>query len=73
MLMAILVQTMVPPLGVVWKYANWPEVFIVIVRMKKTVLNWCYIIIYIYTLMAPFSLCWRRWYISHIHHFAGGI
>ena len=30
-------------------------------------------IIHIYTLMAPFSLCWCRWYISHIHHFAGGI
>ena len=26
----------------------------------------------IYTLMAPFSLWWHRW-ISHIHHFAGGI
>ena len=24
----------------------------------------------IYTLMVPFSLCWRRWYILHIHHFA---
>ena len=23
--------------------------------------------------MAPFSLCWRRWYILHIHHFADGI
>ena len=25
------------------------------------------------TLVVPFSLCWRRWYISHIHHFADGI
>ena len=30
-------------------------------------------IIHIYTLMAPFSLCWCRWYILHIHHFAVGI
>ena len=82
MLMAILVQTMVPPLGVVWKYANWPEVFIVIVRMKETVLSWCYIIIYIYTYtngaifpmlaqvvyIAYTPLC--RWYMNYIHHFA---
>ena len=32
-----------------------------------------YIYMYIYTLVMPFSLCWRKWYISHIHYFAGGI
>ena len=26
-----------------------------------------------YTLMATIFLCWYRWHISHIHHFAGGI
>ena len=29
--------------------------------------------IYIYTLMTAISLCWCRWYISHIHHFAGSV
>ena len=45
---------------------NWPYCYVFAQKLITSILCTS---LSIYTLVAPLSLCWCRWYISHIHHF----